>query len=127
MGGEVVFMPPAPHRILADVYRAADVVHVPSRSESFGLVAVEAQACGTPVVATRVGGLPFCINDEISGILVDGWNPADHAAVIAPLLNDPAEAELIGKAAAEWSERYSWENTVDRFLELYSGIVAAHG
>ncbi|HJR92259.1 MAG TPA: glycosyltransferase [Acidimicrobiia bacterium] len=122
----VVFMEPAPHRILADVYRAADVVHVPSRSESFGLVAVEAQACGTPVVATRVGGLPFCVDDGQSGILVDGWEADDHADAIAEILTDDAGASLMGKTAAEWAERFSWENTANRFLELYSGIVAAH-
>lgn len=126
LGGRVVFMPPAPHPILADVYRAADVVHVPSRSESFGLVAVEAQACGTPVVATRVGGLSFCIDDGTTGLLVDGWDPADHADAILAILDDPAGAEVMGKAGSVWTERYSWDNTVNRFLELYSGVVAAH-
>ena len=124
-GGRVIFMDPAPHRILADVYRAADVLHVPSRSESFGLVAVEAQACGTPVVASRVGGLTFCIDDGASGVLVDGWDPTDHARAILQILTDESRATLMGKKAAEWAQRFSWENTVSRFLELYSGIVAA--
>lgn len=122
----VTFVDPLPHRTLADVYRAADVLHVPSRSESFGLVAAESQACGTPVVASNVGGLAFSVDDGTSGVLVDGWEPADHADALVGILADPARAELMGKRAYEWAERFSWENTVERFLELYSGIVAAH-
>lgn len=125
MPGRVVFMDPAPHHILADVYRAADVVHIPSRSESFGLVAVEAQACGTPVVASGVGGLIFCIDDGASGILVDGWDPAHHAEAILGILTDDAAAKLMGKTAVEWTERFSWDNTASRFLELYAGVAAA--
>lgn len=123
--GRVIFSDPLPHRTLADVYRAADVLHVPSRSESFGLVAVEAQACATPVVASRVGGLSFCVEDDASGLLVDGWDPADHAAALLAILTDPSRAELMSKRAVEWAERFSWENTVSRFLELYSGVVAS--
>lgn len=124
--GTVVFSDPLPHRTLSDVYRAADVVLVPSRSESFGLVAVEAQACGTPVVATRIGGLGAAIDDGESGILVDGWDADDHAAAMLSILTDPDRAALMGKRAAEWSHRFSWKNTADRFLELYDGIVAAN-
>lgn len=124
---EVRFLEPLPHRTLASVYRAADVLHVPSRSESFGLVAVEAQACGTPVVATRVGGLAYAIDDGTSGLLVKGWEPVDHAAAVLEILTDQAEADLMGKQAVEWAERFSWENTVSRFLELYAGVVGAHG
>lgn len=125
MEGRVVFSDPVPHRTLADVYRAADVLHVPSRSESFGLVAVEAQACGTPVVASKVGGLIFCIDDGASGTLVDGWSPVHHADAILEILSDAEQAELMSKRASEWAERFSWENTVSRFLELYSGVIAA--
>jgi D-inositol-3-phosphate glycosyltransferase len=122
---EVRFLDPLPHSTLADVYRAADVLHVPSRSESFGLVAVEAQACGTPVVATRVGGLAYAIDDGTSGLLVGGWDPADHAAALLDILTDPEGAELMGKQGMEWAERFSWDNTVSRFLELYAGVVGA--
>lgn len=125
--GRVVFSDPLPHRTLAEVYRAADVLHVPSRSESFGLVAVEAQACGTPVVASRVGGLSFSVDDGVSGLLVDGWDPADHAAAILSILTDDERATLLSKQAIEWSDRFSWENTVNRFLELYSGVVRRRG
>lgn len=126
MEGEVIFLDPLPHRELADVYRAADVVHVPSRSESFGLVAVEAQACGTPVVASRVGGLTFAVDDDSSGFLVDGWDPVAHSSALLEVLTDTERADLMSKQAVEWAERFSWENTVGRFLELYSGVVAAH-
>lgn len=127
IGADIRFLDPLPHLTLADVYRAADVLHVPSRSESFGLVAVEAQACGTPVVATEVGGLAYAIDDGSSGVLVQGWDPADHADALLEILTDPAEADLMGKQAAEWAERFSWDNTVSRFLELYSGVVGRHG
>lgn len=123
--GGVTFFDPLPHSTLADVYRAADVVHVPSRSESFGLVAVEAQASGTPVVASRVGGLTCCVEDGVSGILVEGWEPSDHADALLEILTDPAQADLMSKQAAEWAQRFSWKNAVDRFLELYAGVVAA--
>jgi D-inositol-3-phosphate glycosyltransferase len=124
---EVRFLDPLPHRTLPDVYRAADVLHVPSRSESFGLVAVEAQACGTPVVATEVGGLAYAIDDGTSGLLVEGWKPSDHAAALLEILTDRAEAELMGKQAVEWAERFSWDNTASRFLELYAGVVGSRG
>ncbi|MGH8911857.1 MAG: glycosyltransferase, partial [Acidimicrobiia bacterium] len=91
----------------------------------FGLVAVEAQACGTPVVASKVGGLMFSVDDGASGVLVDGWDPRDHAEAILGILTDDARASVMGKTAVEWAERFSWDNTVSRFLELYSGIVAA--
>jgi len=123
--GGVLFFDPLPHSTLADVYRAADVVHVPSRSESFGLVAVEAQASGTPVVASRVGGLIYCVDDGASGALVDGWDPDDHAAALLEILTDPSRADLMSKQAVEWAERFSWESAVNRFLELYSGVAAA--
>ena len=124
IGAPVVFSDPVPHRILADVYRATDVLHVPSRSESFGLVAVEAQACGTPVVATKVGGLTYAIDDGSSGLLVDGWSPSVHARAILSIIEDPARAALMAKRAVEWAERFSWTNTVARFLELYRGVAA---
>lgn len=120
----VSLLPPVPHADLVDFYRAADVLHVPSRSESFGLVAAEAQACGLPVVASRVGGLSHAVEDGVSGILVDGWEPADHAAALLGLLTDGERAAEYGRGALEWSERFSWDATANRFLELYSGAVA---
>lgn len=127
MGDSVTIVDPLPHPTLAEVYRAADVLHVPSRSESFGLVAVEAQASGTPVVATGVGGLRYSVDDGSSGVLVDGWDPSDHAAALLSVLTDPERARLMSKHAVEWAERFSWDNAAFRFEELYAGIMAAHG
>ena len=97
----VMLFPPLPQARLADVYAAADVVLVPSRSESFGLVALEAQACGTPVVAAAVGGLRFVVGDGRTGFLVEGHDPADHAERMLQILRDPALAGRLGAAAAQ--------------------------
>jgi D-inositol-3-phosphate glycosyltransferase len=120
----VSFLPPVPHAHLADFYRAADALVLPSRSESFGLVAAEAQACGLPVVAARVGGLAHVVDDGRSGLLVEGWGPADHAAALARVLDDPALAHSLSEGAIAWSERFSWDATANRFLELYQGAVS---
>ena len=85
----MVFLPPQPHDALADFYRAADVCVVPSRSESFGLVALEAAACGTPVVAAAVGGLRSLVDDGVTGFLVDGHEPGDYAEPLSVLLERP--------------------------------------
>ena len=86
MADAVRLEPPCPQRELADWYRAATVVMVPSYSESFGLVAVEAQACGTPVVAASVGGLRTAVRDGVSGMLIDGHSPAAYARAIKDLV-----------------------------------------
>jgi len=114
-----------PHADLVDYYRAADVLVMPSRSETFGLVAAEAQACGLPVVASRVGGLPSVIADSEAGILVDGFEPTSFAAALTAILNHSGFAERLSKSAVEWSERFSWGATADRLLELYAGITAS--
>ena len=118
----VHFIPPVPREQLAAFYQAADALIMPSRSETFGLVAAEAQSCGTPVVAADVGGLSFIIEDGQSGVLIDGHNPADYAAVLDRVLDDSAFAERLRIGALEQSERFSWDATVSRFLELYGGI-----
>lgn len=122
LGSRVHFIPPVPRDQLVSFYQAADAVIMPSRSESFGLVAAEAQSCGVPVIAANVGGLPYIIENGKSGILVDGHNPADYAAAINRVLSDPGLAERLGNGAIEHSQRFSWDATVSRFLELYSGI-----
>jgi D-inositol-3-phosphate glycosyltransferase len=122
--GRIEFRGPMPHDQVADVYRAADVVMVPSRSESFGLVAAEAQAVGTPVVASRVGGLAYTVADEVSGRLVSGDAPADWAAALRSIIEDPIEAERLAKGAVTQAAQFSWEATADRLLELYRGMVA---
>lgn len=118
----VHFVNPQPHDQLAGFYRAADVLTMPSRSESFGLVAAEAQACGLPVVASRVGGLPFVVHHEGSGLLVKGHDPADHARAIDRILSDRDLAQKLSEGGIFKSREFSWPKTVDRLLELYSGV-----
>ncbi|MFN8227490.1 MAG: D-inositol-3-phosphate glycosyltransferase [Mycobacterium sp.] len=121
----VTFLPPQSRERLADLYRAADVVAVPSYSESFGLVAVEAQACGTPVVAAAVGGLPTAVRDGVSGVLVDGHDPADWADAIAGLLaRDAADVAAMSAAAVAHASTFSWEHTVDALLAAYDRAIA---
>lgn len=120
----VEFLEPVPHRDLADHYRAADVLVLPSRSETFGLVAAEAQSCGLPVVAARAGGLAHVVAHDESGLLVDGWDPVDHADAIRRILSDRTLAERLSEGAVRFAERFSWEATANRFLELYEGASA---
>jgi D-inositol-3-phosphate glycosyltransferase len=118
------FIDPVPHPILADYYRAADIVIVPSRSESFGLVAAEAQACGTPVVASNSGGLAYIVSASESGLLVDGDDPRSFAAAMKAIIEHRSFAERLSQGATDFSQRFSWEATANRLLELYEGISA---
>jgi D-inositol-3-phosphate glycosyltransferase len=118
------FLPPMPAAELAEVYRAADVTVVPSYNESFGLVALESQACGTPVVAAAVGGLPTAIAAGVSGVLVDGHDPAAYAAALEPLLRRPAYRELLATGCRGHAERFSWGNTARRLLGTYRDAMA---
>jgi D-inositol-3-phosphate glycosyltransferase len=118
----VHFIPPLPRHQLVSFYQAADAVLVPSRSETFGLVAAEAQSCGIPVIAANVGGLSYIIEDGRSGLLVDGHNPAEYAAAIDRVLGDADFARRLGSGAVTHAARFSWEATVTRLLELYEGI-----
>jgi D-inositol-3-phosphate glycosyltransferase len=113
----VRFLPPQTPERLAEHYRAADVTVVPSHSESFGLVALEAQACGTPVVAAAVGGLRTAVRDGVSGLLVDGHHPADYADAIGAVL---ARRELLGVGARRHATRFSWERTADALVTAYA-------
>ncbi|WP_445170772.1 D-inositol-3-phosphate glycosyltransferase [Mycolicibacterium sp. Dal123E01] len=118
----VTFLPPQSREQLVNVYRAADLVAVPSYSESFGLVAVEAQACGTPVVAAAVGGLPVAVADGVSGALVDSHDPARWAEAIAGLLQ--RDADELSRAAVAHAQRFSWDNTVDGLLASYGRAIS---
>ena len=111
---------PCPQPELADWYRAADVVLVPSHSESFGLVALEAQACGTPVVAAAVGGLRTAVRDGYSGVLVDGHDPEVWARVLADLLASPARLLQLSAGAREHAAAYNWPATAERLVEVYT-------
>ncbi|WP_231750350.1 MULTISPECIES: D-inositol-3-phosphate glycosyltransferase [unclassified Dietzia] len=122
----VSFLAPRPPAELVDVYRAADVVAVPSYSESFGLVALEAQACGTPVVAAAVGGLPTAVDHGRTGITVVGHDPREWAATLVGLLDDDARRLSMSRAAPVHASRFSWDSTADGLLASYAGTVAAH-
>ncbi len=108
---------------LADWYAAATVTCVPSYNESFGLVAIESQACGTPVVAARVGGLPTAVADGVSGVLVDGHDPADYADALLPLLTDSALRESMSLKAIEHAASFGWDATAERTLSVYENAL----
>lgn len=116
------FVPPQPHHLLSTYYRAADVVLVPSRSESFGLVALEAGACGIPVVAAAVGGLRTLIDDGRTGYLIDSRDPEAFAAPVRRLLADPALALRVGTAAVERARRYTWATAAGRLRRIAADL-----
>lgn len=118
----VRFVPPVDRPTLAQWYRAADVLAVPSHTESFGLVAVEAQACGTPVVATNTGGLPIAVG--AGGVLVDGHDTAAWADALASVALDPRRRAALSRAAAEHAAGFGWSRTADRLAEVYGDAMA---
>lgn len=119
----VRFVGAVPHAALATYYRAADVLVVCSHSESFGLAALEAHSCGTPVVGTPVGGLSHVVADERSGFLVDTRDPAVFAARLKTLLADPALRARFGAAAVASAASFSWDRTAASLQELYECLV----
>ena len=119
----VHFYDPQPHHLLSTFYRAADVVIVPSRSESFGLVALEAGACGIPVVATGVGGLLSLIDHGRTGFLVPGRKVEDFAQFVSQLLDDSLLALAMGTAAAERAKAYSWKSAATTVRNVYAQIL----
>ena len=125
----VTFLPPQSREDLVQVYRASDVVAVPSHSESFGLVAIEAQACGTPVIAANVGGLGVAVDDGRTGVLVNGHRVGDWTNALEKLLAQPDRLVELGQHARAHAEQFSWEHTVDQLLESYGRAMrsfAAH-
>jgi D-inositol-3-phosphate glycosyltransferase len=120
----VRFEPALPRAELARWYAAASVVCVPSHSESFGLVALEAQACGTPVVAAAVGGLPTAVQDGRTGRLVTGHDPADWARAVEELLSSPARLELMGRRAVRHAATFGWDRTAYSTMRVYRAAMA---
>jgi D-inositol-3-phosphate glycosyltransferase len=122
----VVFAPPQSGSALVGVYRAADVVAVPSYSESFGLVALEAQACGTPVVAADVGGLPMAVADGVSGRLVGSHHAVDWADVLSAVALHPEQRRVLATGAGGHARRFSWDRTTEALLRVYAEAAAAY-
>jgi D-inositol-3-phosphate glycosyltransferase len=118
----VMLFPPQPQARLADFYAASDVVLTPSRTESFGLVALEAQACGVPVVAAAVGGLRYVVEDGRTGFLVEGHDPADHTDRLLQILRDPALAARLGGEAARRALRFTWDATAQELMSVYDEV-----
>ena len=115
---------PQPHHLLSTWYRAADVVVVPSRAESFGLVALEAAACGRPVVAAGVGGLRTLVDDGRTGFLIDERDPELYAERIDLLLGDPGLASSLGRAGASRAQQYRWSTAAARLRRIYTDVAA---
>lgn len=115
----VVLHEPVPHEDLPQYYRAADAVLVPSRTESFGLVALEASACGTPVVATDIGGLRTAVRHGVTGLLVPGRDPEDFARALADVLTDQRAGTAMGQAGARYARRYDWRRAAADLLSVY--------
>ena len=121
---QVVFVPPRPHELLSTYYRAADVCLVPSRSESFGLVALEAAACGTPVVASDVGGLRSLVDHGRTGYLVEEADPEAYAAWVRQILAEPLLAERLSTGSVLRARRYTWARAAHLLVDIYADLTS---
>ncbi len=120
---QILFVPSQAQSQMPLFYNAADVVVMPSRYESFGLAALEAQACGTPVVASRVGGLPFAVQDGYSGFLVEQGQPAELAGALTRLLENPVLRRKLGQQAGLRAEQFGWRAVADSVIATYQELV----
>ncbi|MGA5703283.1 D-inositol-3-phosphate glycosyltransferase [Peterkaempfera bronchialis] len=127
IGDIVRFHPPVGQPELVQWYRAATALVMPSYSESFGLVALEAQACGTPVVAAAVGGLPVAVRHGVTGFLVDGHDPHDWARTLQRFLDDPGLGDRLGPAAARHAARFGWGASAAATAEVYADAMGRPG
>ncbi|MGH9089719.1 MAG: glycosyltransferase [Acidimicrobiales bacterium] len=118
----VTMVDPQPHELLSTYYRAADACLVPSRSESFGLVALEAAACGTPVVASAVGGLTTLVDQGRTGFLVDEPDPAAYAGHVRRLVEEPLLAERLSTASVLRARRYTWRDAAARLRAIHDRL-----
>ncbi|AKK04657.1 D-inositol-3-phosphate glycosyltransferase [Corynebacterium mustelae] len=118
------FLEPRPPEELVTIYRAADIVAVPSYNESFGLVAMEAQASGTPVIAARVGGLPIAVAEGDTGMLVDSHDPSDWADALGQLLDDDATRLRMSEDAVVHAANFSWASSAAKLASIYSDALA---
>ncbi|MET8559098.1 glycosyltransferase [Streptomyces flaveolus] len=122
----VRFRPPVGQEELADWFRAASVLVMPSYSESFGLVAIEAQASGTPVLAASVGGLPVAVRDGETGFLIQGHDPADYARVLRRFADEPALSARMGRAAARHAQSFGWDAAAAATADVYTAATQSH-
>ena len=122
LDNRITMVPPQPHHVLSTYYRAADVTIVPSRSESFGLVALESAACGTPVVASDVGGLRTLVDHGRTGLRVPGRAPDDFAEAVERIIGDPTFAERLSERAAEAATAYTWTSMAARLRRVYADL-----
>jgi D-inositol-3-phosphate glycosyltransferase len=118
----ITMVPPQPHHVLSTYYRAADVTIVPSRAESFGLVALESAACGTPVVASDVGGLRTLVDHGRTGLRVPGRDPDDFAEAVERIIGDPTFAGRLSERAAEAATAYTWTSMAARLRRVYADL-----
>lgn len=124
LGDVVQFMEPQPHELLSTFYRAADCVLVPSVSESFGLVALEAASCGTPVVAAAVGGLTTLVDHGSTGYLIESRDPRDYADAVLRLWTAPGQRDAFSRAAVAKASTYTWPLAAEGLLGLYGLLTA---
>ena len=122
LDNRITMVPPQPHHVLSTYYRAADVTIVPSRSESFGLVALESAACGTPVVASDVGGLRTLVDHGRTGLRVPGRDPGDFAEAVERIIGDPTFAGRLSERAAEAATAYTWTSMAARLRRVYADL-----
>lgn len=122
----VHFHPPVRQDALADWFRAASVLVMPSYSESFGLVAIEAQATGTPVLAAAVGGLPVAVNDGVTGILVPGHDPVDYARELRRFVDEPGLTARMGAEAARHAQFFGWDTAASGTADVYTAAMHDH-
>ena len=125
LGDVVRFVGAVQQSDLPTYYQAADATVMPSAYESFGLVAVESMACGTPVVASQVGGLRSIVDDGRNGFLIPWRHPNLFADKLEQILADPGLADRLGRSGARGMQRFSWGAAADRLLALYQELVAA--
>ena len=122
LDGAVRFLGPQPQDVLPLYYAAADATVLPSRYESFGMVALEAMACGSPVIASRVGGLTTTVRDGVTGFLVREGNVAALADRIDRLLGDPDLAWRLGREGVRWAARHRWPCVAEAVCREYARL-----
>ena len=123
LGGMVVFLGKRAQNTLPYYYSAAEVLVMPSHYESFGMVALEAMACGTPVIASQVGGLAFLVQDGETGYHVPDQEPSQLSEKLTLLLGNPDQHDAMGLRAAEYAKNYAWVNIAPQIIDVYKEFI----